>query len=78
MMPSLEVNDRHSASPWIRETRSRSLRVDCLIENYFVGEGKGRAIESARNTRELRVEVSLRKDGRGVIIGLFADGNLVR
>ncbi len=62
----------------IKETKSRVLNVEYGIENYFVEEGKGRAIESSRNARELRVEVSLRKDGKGIITGLFADGKSVR
>jgi uncharacterized membrane-anchored protein len=52
--------------------------VEYGIENYFVEEGKGRAVESSRNARQLRVEVSLRKDGKGIITGLFVDGKLVR
>ena len=62
----------------IKETKSRALNVEYGIENYFVEEGKGRAVESSRNARELRVEVSLRKDGKGIITGLFVDGKLVR
>ncbi len=62
----------------IKETRSRVLNVEYGIENYFVEEGKGRAVESSRNARELRVEVSLRKDGKGIITGLFMDGRLIR
>jgi uncharacterized membrane-anchored protein len=62
----------------IKETKSRMLNVEYGIESYFVEEGKGRAIESSRNARELRVEVSLRKDGKGIITGLFVDGKLVK
>ncbi len=62
----------------IKETRSRVLNVAYGIENYFVEEGKGRVVESSRNTRDLRVEVSLRKDGKGIITGLFMDGRLIR
>ena len=62
----------------IKEIRVRTLNVEYGIESYFVEEGKGRAIESSRDTRELRVEVSLRKDGKGIITGLFVDGKLVR
>ena len=62
----------------IKETKSRVLNVEYGIENYFVEEGKGRAIEASRNARELTVEVSLRKDGKGIITGLFVDGKLVR
>jgi len=62
----------------IKEMKSRVLNVEYGIENYFVEEGKGRAIESSRNARELRVEVSLRKDGKGLITGLFLDGKRVK
>jgi uncharacterized membrane-anchored protein len=62
----------------IKETKSRQLRVEYGIESYFVEEGKGRAIEAARNARNLRVEVSLRKDGKGIITGLFLDNKLLR
>jgi uncharacterized membrane-anchored protein len=62
----------------IKETKSRMLNVVYGIESYFVEEGKGRAIESSRDARELRVEVSLRKDGKGIITGLFVDGKLVK
>jgi hypothetical protein len=62
----------------IKEMKSRVLNVEYGIESYFVEEGRGRAIESSRNARELRVEVSLRKDGKGMITGLFVDGKSVR
>ena len=62
----------------IKEMKSRTLQVEYGIESCFVEEGKGRAIESSRNARELSVEVSLRKDGKGMITGLFVDGKLVR
>lgn len=62
----------------IKETKSRLLNVEYGIENYFVEEGKGRAVESSRNARELSVEVSLRKDGKGIITGLFMGGKLIR
>jgi len=62
----------------IKEKKFRSLNVEYGIENYFVEEGKGMAIESSRNARELRVEVSLRSDGKGIITGLFVNGKLVK
>ena len=62
----------------MRERRVRQVTVDCGIESYFVEEGKGRAIESARNARDLRVEVSLRRDGKGTITGLLLDGKRLR
>jgi len=62
----------------IKEIKFRILNVEYGIESYFVEEGKGRAIESSRNARELRVEVSVRKDGKAIITGLFMEGKLVR
>ena len=62
----------------IKEKKFRSLDVEYGIESYFVEEGKGMAIESSRNARELRVEVSLRSDGKGIITGLFVNGKLVK
>ena len=61
-----------------KETKFRQLRVEYGIESYFVEEGKGRAIEASRNTRDLKVEVSLRKDGKGIITGLVMDGKVIR
>jgi hypothetical protein len=62
----------------IKETKTRMLQVEYGIESYFVEEGKGREVESRRGGRELRVEISLRKDGKGIITALFMDGRLVR
>jgi uncharacterized membrane-anchored protein len=62
----------------VKETKTRQLRVEYGIESYFVEEGKGRAIEAARNARSLKVEISLRKDGKGTITGLFLDNKLLR
>jgi uncharacterized membrane-anchored protein len=62
----------------IKEIKFRTLNVEYGIESYFVEEGKGRAIESSRDARELKIEASLRKDGKGIITGLFVNGELVR
>ena len=62
----------------IKEIRTRMLHVEYGIESYFVEEGKGREVESGRGDRELRVEVSLRKDGKGMITALLMGGKLVR
>jgi uncharacterized membrane-anchored protein len=62
----------------VKETKFRQLRVEYGIESYFVEEGKGRAIETARNARDLKVEVSLRNDGKGIITGLMLDGTVLR
>ena len=62
----------------INEIKTRMLHVEYGIESYFVEEGKGREVESGRGARELRVEVSLRKDGKGIITALLMGGKLVR
>ncbi len=62
----------------IKEMQNSQLNVEYGIESYFVEEGKGRAIETSRNARELKVEVSLRGDGKGIITGLLMDGKIVR
>ncbi len=62
----------------IKETKFRQLNVEYGIESYFVEEGKGREIETPRNARDLKVEVSLRKDGKGIITGLVMDGKTIR
>jgi uncharacterized membrane-anchored protein len=61
-----------------KETKFKRLTVEYGIESYFVEEGKGKAIETARNARDVKVEVSLRKDGKGIITGLVMDGNAVK
>jgi uncharacterized membrane-anchored protein len=46
------------------------LNVEYGIESYFVEEGKGKQIEASRDRKSLKVEVSLRKDGQGMITAL--------
>lgn len=60
------------------ETKFKQLNIEYGIESYFVEEGKGREIETARNARDLKVEVSLRKDGKGIITGLVMDGKVIK
>jgi GDYXXLXY protein len=62
----------------IKEAKFRNLQVDDGIESYFVEEGTGKIIESARNAREAKVEVSLRKDGKGIITGLIMGERILR
>jgi uncharacterized membrane-anchored protein len=62
----------------VKEMKTRQLNVEYGIESYFVEEGKGRAIETARNGGEVKVQVSLRGDGKGIITGLFVDGRQIR
>jgi len=54
-------------------TAYQQVTAEYGIESYFVEEGKGRALEQARNAREVKVEVSLREDGKGIITRLVMD-----
>jgi len=62
----------------VKEIKYRQARVEYGIEQFFVEEGRGRAIETARNASELKVEVALRKDGKGLVTGLLLDGKWIR
>jgi uncharacterized membrane-anchored protein len=62
----------------VKGTKFRQLTVEYGIESYFVEEGRGKAIEASRNARDLKVGVSLRKDGKGMITGLVMDGKVLR
>lgn len=55
----------------ILETKKKFLDAEYGIESFFVEEDRGRMIESTRNTGNIKVEVSLRKDGKGIITGLI-------
>jgi uncharacterized membrane-anchored protein len=61
----------------VKKIHFRQATVEYGIEHYFVEERKGRAVEQARNARDLRVEVALREAGRGLITGLFLDGRRI-
>jgi len=58
----------------IKEITFRQVHAEYGIEHYFVEEGKGRVIERARNARDLKVEVALRRDGKGLITALYLNG----
>jgi uncharacterized membrane-anchored protein len=62
----------------IKRSQSRQLNIEYGIESYFVEEGRGRAIETSRNAGDLKVEVSVRKDGKAIIAGLVMDGKVLR
>jgi uncharacterized membrane-anchored protein len=62
----------------VKQIRYRQARVEYGIEQFFLEEGKGRALERARNARDLAVEVALRKDGKGLITGLLLEGRWIR
>ncbi|KJR42790.1 hypothetical protein MCHI_001325 [Candidatus Magnetoovum chiemensis] len=57
-----------------KEFRTRMLTLNFGIESYFVEEGKGRIIETARNTKALVVEAALDKKGKAIISALIMDG----
>jgi uncharacterized membrane-anchored protein len=61
----------------VKKISFRQAAVEYGIEHFFLEEGKGKAMERARNARDLRVEVALREDGRGLITGLFLDGRRI-
>lgn len=58
----------------IQEIKFRELTVHYGIESYFVEEDKGREIESGQNAKDLKVEVSLKKNGKATITRLLIDG----
>lgn len=47
-------------------------------QSYFVEDEKDREMKLGRGTRDHQVEVSLRKDGRGIIIALLMNGKLMK
>ncbi|NPU84071.1 MAG: GDYXXLXY domain-containing protein [Syntrophaceae bacterium] len=61
----------------VKKISFRQASVEYGIEHFFLEEGKGKAVERARNARDLRVEVALREDGRGLITGLYLDGRRI-
>jgi len=62
----------------VREIHFNRIDVEYGIESYFVEEGRGKAIEAARNARDLEVQVALRRDGAGLVTALFMDGIQVK
>ena len=56
-----------------REIRFRQLPVEYGVESFFVQEGRGREVESAQSIKDLRAEVVLRKDGKGMLKALWVD-----
>jgi uncharacterized membrane-anchored protein len=62
----------------VKKIKYRRIGVDYGIEHFFIEEGKGRAIETARNASDLLVEVALGKDGQGLITGLLLGGKWIR
>jgi len=65
----------HGIVEEVTETKTKKVNVEYGIESYFVEEGTGIQIEQGRNVRgPVKVEVSLRKDGKGIISKLMLDG----
>ncbi len=58
----------------IQTFKSKVLEVEYGIESFFVEEGKGKRIESSRDTKKVVLEIALRKDGRGTIAALLMEG----
>jgi len=54
-----------------------TLFVEYGIERYYVPEGEGRALESARNAEALEVEARVGRDGTAQIARLILDGKPV-
>ncbi|HXY53075.1 MAG TPA: GDYXXLXY domain-containing protein [Nitrospirota bacterium] len=64
----------HGIVEEVTEYRAKKVNVEYGIESYFVEEGKGIQIEQGHAARgPLKVEVSLRKDGKGIISRLMTD-----
>jgi len=53
------------------------LQVRYGIESYFVPEGEGRKLESARNQRKLTIVAAVAPTGRAAIKRLLIDGEPV-
>jgi uncharacterized membrane-anchored protein len=69
-----DIQPVHGIVEEIAETRTKKVNVEYGIESYFVEEGKGIQIEQGRNVRgPMKVEVSLRKDGKAIISRLLPD-----
>jgi len=65
----------HGIVDEVTEQREKKVNVEYGIESYFVEEGKGIQIEQGHAARgPLKVEVSLRKDGKGIISRLITEG----
>jgi uncharacterized membrane-anchored protein len=54
----------------------RIYQVSYNLEQFFVPEGKGRALEQLRNDRRLEVDVAIAKDGRAALKRLLVDGTV--
>ena len=66
-----------SASGCQTQTGCTSLRIAYGLESYFVPEGEGRTIETARNARLTRIVAAVGRDGRAAIKRLLIEGRAV-
>jgi uncharacterized membrane-anchored protein len=55
-------------------TPCRIYDVDYGLEQFFVPEGEGRALENLRNDERLEVDVAVGADGRAALRRLLVDG----
>lgn len=60
----------------ITETRTELYNIKYGIESYFVEEGRGRAIETASRDKseDVKVEISVNKDGGALITKILING----
>jgi uncharacterized membrane-anchored protein len=54
----------------------QTFTVDYNLEQFFVPEGTGRAIEDLRNDQRVSVDVALADDGRAALKRLVVDGEV--
>ena len=54
--------------------RETVLRAEYGIESYFVPEGEGRVLETARNAQRLEMLIAVADDGEAAIKGIVLDG----
>ena len=54
----------------------RSYRVEYGLEQFFVPEGKGRALENLRQDQRLDVDVAVGPSGRAALKRLLVDGSV--
>ena len=52
----------------------RIYQVSYNLEQFFVPEGKGRALEQLRNDQRLEVDIAIAGDGRAALKRLLVDG----
>ena len=66
-----DLAPKRSNQVFVRGEMQSNGRIDFGIGTYFVPEGTGREIESAR---DLKVRVSVSEDGDATVMGVIVDG----